>query len=161
MIAADQRLLVDAGNRRFARGIDIGDDDGVGIVETLRELVEQRLQARVTVRLHDRDHLASGRGARRPQHGGDLDGVMAVIVEDLGALPLARARKAALDAAERADRFADDRNRGAELVSDRDRGGGVQRVVAAGHRQREIVDIIRLAGQPVADQHIELRDARR
>ena len=44
-------------------------------------------------------------------------------------------------------------------MRDRDRRRGVERVVAAGHRQRELVDIGRLAGLPVADQHVEAGDA--
>ena len=111
------------------------------------------------MRLHDRDHLAARGRARRLEHGGDLDRMMAVIVEDGDAVPFARAGEAPLDAAEGADRLADDVDRGAELMGDRDRRGGVERVVAAGHRQREIVDIGRPAGRPVADQHGEAGDA--
>ena len=46
-----------------------------------------------------------------------------------------------------------------QLMGDRDRRRGVQRIVAAGHRQSEFVDIGRLAGLPVADQHVEARQA--
>ena len=66
-----------------------------------------------------------------------------------------------LDAAEGADRLADDVDRGAELVRHRDRGGGVERVVPAGHRQREIVDIGGPAGRPLANQDGEFGDAAR
>ena len=44
-------------------------------------------------------------------------------------------------------------------MGDGDRRGGVEGVVAAGHRQREIVDVGRLAGRALADQHREARDA--
>jgi hypothetical protein len=59
------------------------------------------------MRLHDGDHLALGRGARGLQHGGDLDRVVAVIVEDQRAVPLAGLGEAALDPAEAGERLAD------------------------------------------------------
>ena len=31
--SVNQRIAIDAGNRRFAGGIDIGDDNGIGVVE--------------------------------------------------------------------------------------------------------------------------------
>ena len=52
-------------DRRFAGGIDVGDHDAVGVVEAGGEGVEQRGSRREAVRLHDGDHLARGRGARR------------------------------------------------------------------------------------------------
>ena len=103
LIAAASAVLVDALDRRLAGGIDVGDDHRVGVVEAERESVEQRLQAGVAMRLHDRDHLALGRGARGAQHRGDLDGMVAVIVEDRDAVPFAGAGEAPLDAAERGD----------------------------------------------------------
>ena len=95
-----QRLLVDALDRRLAGGIHVGDDHGVGVVEAEREGIEQRLQPRIAVRLHDGDHLSPGRLARGAQHGRDLDGMMAVVVENLHAVPFAGAGKTALHAAE-------------------------------------------------------------
>ena len=61
--------------------------------------------------------------------------------------------KRRLDAAETRDRLANDVDRRAELVRDRDRRRGVERVVAAGHREREIVDVGRTACRTLADQH--------
>ena len=37
--------------------------------------------------LHDRDHLAFGQFTRRLQHCGDLDRVVAVIIDDRHAVP--------------------------------------------------------------------------
>ena len=51
------------------------------------------------------------------------------------------------------DRLANDVDRGAERVRDRDRRRRVEGVVPAGHRQREVVDEGRPAGRPFADQH--------
>ena len=44
-------------------------------------------------------------------------------------------------------------------MGDRDSRRGVQRIVAARHRQREFVDIGGLAGLTVADQDVETRSA--
>ena len=116
-------------------------------------------QPREAMRLHDGDHLARGRGARRLEHGCDLDGMMAVIVDDRDAVPCPRTGEAPLDAAKRLDPAANDVDRGAELVRDGDRGGGVQRVVPPRHRQGEPVDERRLARRAVADQHGKARHA--
>ena len=59
------------------------------------------------MRLHHRDHLALGRLARGLEHGGDLDRMVAVIVDDRGAVPFAGAGEAPLDAAETRQRLAD------------------------------------------------------
>ena len=119
-------------------GIDIGDDDRIGIVEAGREFVEQRLQARVAMRLHDGDDLRLGRGARGAQHRSDLDRMMAVIVEDARRPSIRRSGEAALDAAKARERAADRVDAHAELMRDGDRRGGIERIVMAGHRQAEI-----------------------
>ena len=86
----DQMIAVDALDRRFAGRIDLGDDHGVGVVEAGRERLEQRLQARVAVRLHHGDDLALGRFARGLEHRGDLDRMVAVVVDDGDAVPCRR-----------------------------------------------------------------------
>ena len=144
--AGDQMIAVDALDRRFAGRIDIGDDHRVGIVEAGAELLEQRLQPRVAVRLHHGDDLALGRFARRLQHRRDLDRMMAVVVDDGDAVPFAGAGEAPLDAAESRQRLADAFVGDAEFVRDRDRRGGVERVVPPRHRQRQIGD--RVLGLP-------------
>ena len=53
--AVDQRVAVDALDRRLAGGIDRGDQHAVGMVEGGAEVLEQRLQAAVAMRLDDRD----------------------------------------------------------------------------------------------------------
>ncbi len=53
-----QRVAVDAVDRLLAGRVDVGDDHGVGVVEAGGEVVEQRLQPGVAVRLHHGDHLA-------------------------------------------------------------------------------------------------------
>src|ERR1700691_1804720 len=102
-----QRLLVDSLDRRLAGGVDVSDDHGVGVVEAEREGLEQRLEPRIAMRLYDRDHLSFGRVPRGAQHGGDLYGMVAVVVENLRAVPFPCAGESAFDAAERGYRPAD------------------------------------------------------
>ncbi len=98
--ALHQRVAVDARHRRLAGGIDVGDDHRAGVVHAGAELGEQRLQPRVAVRLHHRDHVARAGLPRRLQHGGDLHRMMAVIVDHGDAAGLAGLGEAPLDAAE-------------------------------------------------------------
>ena len=63
------------------------------------------MKPRVAMRLHDSDDMAWRRGAGGAQDGGDLDRMMAVIVENGGAVPFAGAGEAALDAAEARERL--------------------------------------------------------
>ena len=92
--ALHQGVTVDPLKRRLARRIDIGHDHRVGVVETGTEVAEQIGQAGVAVRLDDRDHPTLGDRARRLQHRGDLDGVVAVVVDNAHAVRHARGRKA-------------------------------------------------------------------
>ena len=68
------------------------------------ELLERVAQAREAVRLHDGDDGARIGLPRGFQRGGDLEGVVRIIVDDGGAVPFADAREAPLDAAETAQR---------------------------------------------------------
>ena len=95
-----QRAVVDALDRQLARRIERRDDDAVGVLEAGGELVEQVAHARVAMRLHHRDHAPARAGARRLQHGGDLDGMVAVVVVDGDAVPGAGELEAPLDAGE-------------------------------------------------------------
>src|SRR6516164_9965688 len=102
-----QGIAVGTGDRRLARRIDVRDDHGVGVIEAGRELLEQRCQPGIAVRLHHGDHLALRRLARRAQHGGDLDRMVTVVVDNRHAIPLAGAGEATPHAAEIPKRRAD------------------------------------------------------
>ena len=62
--------------------------------------LEEIAHARVAVRLDDGDDAPARAGPRRLQHGGDLDGVVAVVVVDGDAVPGAGELEAPLDAGE-------------------------------------------------------------
>ena len=85
--------------------------------------------------LHDGDDPAFRRSARGFQHRADLDGMVTVIVEYDRALPLSGARETPLDAAKPRKRLADRLDGHAELVSNGDRAGRIERVVVPRHRQ--------------------------
>src|SRR5215208_7067989 len=98
--ALHQRVAIGARDRRLARRIDLRDDHRVGVIEAGGEFLEQRGQPRVAVRLHHRDHLPVGRFPRRPQHGGNLHRMVAVIIDNRHAVPLAGAGEAPAHATE-------------------------------------------------------------
>ena len=102
---AAARVFLSAPSIALARRIDVGDDHAVGVVEAGREGVEQRSQTRVAVRLDDRDHLAGRGRASGLEHRRNLDRMVAVVVVDCDAVPLACAGEATLDAAEGAIAF--------------------------------------------------------
>ncbi len=56
----DQIIAAGPFDGLFACGIDGRDKDGIGVVEAGAEVVEQRMQPRVAMRLHDGDDLARG-----------------------------------------------------------------------------------------------------
>jgi hypothetical protein len=124
----------------LAGRVDVGDDHGVGVVEARAELGHQVAQAGVAVRLDHGDDLAVRRhGAGGLQHGGDLDRVVAVVVDHADAVGDARGGEAALDPAEAGQAGADRLGVDAELARHGHGGGGVQHVVVAGHRHLQAV----------------------
>ena len=87
----------------LARRVERRDDDAVGILEAGGELGEQVAHARVAVRLDHGDDAPARAGPGGLQHGGDLDGVVAVVVVDRHAVPRAGELEAPLDAGEAGD----------------------------------------------------------
>ena len=90
----DQGVAVRARDGLLARRIDRRNDHRIGVVEARAELFEQITQPRVAMWLHHRNHLAIGAFPRRAQHGRDLNRVMAIVVDDHGAVPFTHAREA-------------------------------------------------------------------
>ena len=83
----NQRVTVDTFDRILTSCMDMGHDNGVGIVETGAEIVEQVAQPRITVWLDDCDDTALGSTAGCLQDSGNLDRVMGVIVVNRDAVP--------------------------------------------------------------------------
>ena len=136
----------------------------IGRVETGRKLLEQVIQARIPVRLADRDQraLALHRAARL-QNGGDLDRVVAVIVDDLHRRlardrnPISDRREAPLHPAELRQCAAHLNVCGAKLQRHGDGRQRVLHIVLARHRQREILDQAYIGAGRAPDLDIEMR----
>ena len=129
--AGHQGIAISARNRLLAGRINRRDDHRVGIVEAGAKLVKQVMQTRIAMRLYHGDDFSLGAFPRSAQHGGDLDGVVSIVVNDLHPMPFADARKAPFDAAKIGQCatgrcvFYSQRSR------DRDRRRSIQRVVPA------------------------------
>ena len=106
------------------------------------------------MRLHDRDHPARAAIglARGAQHGGDLDRMVAVVVDHGDAVRLAGLGEAPLHAGEGAQRAADRLVGQAHLLRHGDGGERVLHIVLAEHRQAQVDDDARFVGGAVLDQ---------
>ena len=90
----------DALDRRFRRRVDIEHVHAIGLMKGAREIVHQRLRARVAVRLEQHVNASKAAGARGRERGANLGGVMAVVVDHGDAALRAAHLKAAVHAAE-------------------------------------------------------------
>ena len=81
--AGDQCLVGDTVNRRFTCLVNGRHKHFIGSIKTAGKVVKQVAQTRVAVRLANSDQLALAKHRpRRFQHGGNLDRVVAIIVND-------------------------------------------------------------------------------
>src|SRR5215469_1807954 len=76
----EERLARDTGHWAFARGIDLGEHQQVGVVEGPEEVVEEIARAREAMRLERHHQSAAEALAGGAQRGPDLLGMMAVVV---------------------------------------------------------------------------------
>src|SRR5690606_16860932 len=77
----DEGFRINTIDRLLAGRIDRSEDDAVGIIEAVCEILEEAGQASIAVRLMHGDDTARAGFASSPQHRLDLDRMMAVIVE--------------------------------------------------------------------------------
>ena len=123
----DQRVPYEEGeqmyfalNRVFARRVDVGDEEHVGVVEGARELVHLVLRPRVAVRLEEDDDAAAGRAyLRRGERRLDLRRVVPVVVNHQHARLLALELEAAVSVRELRERLRDLRRTGLSARSRR------------------------------------------
>src|SRR5262245_15378632 len=101
--------------------------------------------------LNHGDDLPLARLARGAQHGGNLDRMVAVIVNDRYTVPLAGAREAPPHAAKAGERLADEVVADTELPRDRDRRSRVESVMPAGHGESQAADFVRRLPGAVAE----------
>ena len=84
----DDRLSADARERRFARRINIGHDNAIGVIESAPKLLPQRFRPRIAMRLkHRQDAIAPGRFRGRERRA-NLGRMMRVIVHEQKAVAL-------------------------------------------------------------------------
>ena len=70
-------------DRLFARGIDVCDEQGVGVIKRTREFLHQILCATVPMRLKEDDNAsAAGTNFRRSKGRFDFSRMMPVVVDD-------------------------------------------------------------------------------
>src|SRR5437660_10903249 len=116
----NDRLPSDAGKRRLARCVNVGDDYTIGIVEGAPKFAPQRFRARIAVRLkHREDAIASGR-LRSREGRADLGGMMRVIVHQQKAVALVFDFEATARVLETAQRYDDFREWNSQLGRERD-----------------------------------------
>ena len=88
-------LPAHARQRRLARGVNVGHDDAIGIIEGRAKLLPQRLGARIAMGLkHRQDAFAPGRSRGR-ERGPNLGRMMRIIVHEEKAFALILDLKAA------------------------------------------------------------------
>ena len=87
--------------------------------------------------------------------------MMPVIVDDGHAIPCARAGEAPSHPAEFCKRFADPIVGNAKLVRDRNRRGGIKRIVPPRHGQPQAVDLMHRRTGPISEYDGEARFSRR
>lgn len=95
-------LAGDAGEGRFAGGVDGDEFDGVGVAESGGEVVKEVAGARVAVWLEEDVDAPVAKFAGGGKGGADFGGVVAVVVDDGDAAGGAFVLEAAVDAAEAA-----------------------------------------------------------
>src|SRR5262245_52784224 len=102
-----QGFAGDSRNGLFAGGVDVGQHQDVGLIESATEFVPEVLGSRVPVGLEEDEDTVELAAASCFERGSDFDGVMAVIVDDGDIVDDAFDIKAAADAGELSETFAD------------------------------------------------------
>ena len=136
----------------------------IGLIETSGEILKQVSQARIAVRLAYGDQLPLPlHGPRGFQHGGNLNRVVPVIINDarrrlpLDGGPFAHLRKAPLHTAELAHRCANLFIRRTQFQRHSDRRQGVLHIVLARHRQGQPFNHAWLCRARTTQGNIEMR----
>ena len=99
------------------------------------KVVEERLRARVGVRLEGADHALIAHGLRRGEQRVELGGVVGIVVEHVRAVERTLALEAAARAVERGETLLHGAAGDAQHIGSRGRGEGVEDVVPPGDVQ--------------------------
>ena len=120
---------------RFTRGINVENEQTVGIVERMHKLVHERLRAGVTMRLEDDVNFAETALPRRREGGANLGRMMPVVVDHADSVNRASQLEATIHAAKVLKGCADLLDADVKTDANRNRRCGIQHVVHAGHVQ--------------------------
>lgn len=116
---------VDAGDFRFARCVNLGEPEAVGVAETGGELREQAARAGEAMRLERDEQTPAAELFQRPQRRGDLARMMAVVIVDAMFAAAVEQFLPPRRAGETAEGAGDVGGFVAEFRQQRDDGGGV------------------------------------
>src|SRR6185437_4591793 len=152
-----ERAVIDARNWTFARSIEWRDDDVIGVFEARNKLVEEITDARIAMRLDDRDDATLGAAARRPEHGRDFGRVVAVVVVNRDAVPFARQLEAPFDAGKSGHRRFDLRVFYPGFRRDCNRGERIERIMRARQRNGPAFEFARPALDARRQARVEVR----
>src|SRR5215472_7712625 len=120
-----------AGNGRFAGGVDIRQDENVGLVEGATEFVPKMLRTRVAMRLKKHQQAAEFASTGSFERSADFRRVMAVVIDDGDAFAHALDIEAAANASELGQAFPNQVRADIEIQSHGRSGSGVANVVHA------------------------------
>src|SRR5277367_2499908 len=143
-----QRLTGDAGDWRFARGIDVEQHEHVGLIEGAAELVPEMLRARKAVRLKENEQAVELAATRRFERGANFGGVMAVVVDHGDVVHDTLQVEPASHAGKFRESFAYQVSRNVEIKRDRSGRSGVSHVVHSRRMgQAEQAEVFAAVGQ--------------
>ena len=148
-----QPFAGDAFDWLLASGINVEDDERVGVAKCRREFMHEVAGTGVAVGLEDDVNLAISALASGGKRGADFGRVMAVVVDDGDASCLPAELKAAIHAAKSFERFANAGDGNVESDANGDGSGRVQDVVQTRDVEMEFAEIFaaKLYGEGVGE----------
>ena len=152
--SVDQSIAVDALDRVFTGNIDRRHQHHVGVVEGTLKFFHMIAQTGEAMRLDDSDHAALRAFACSRQHGLDFDRMVAIVIDDGDTVNFTDLGKAPLDAAKVIKALGDLLVGHAHFKADGHRSNRVLDIMAARHRQCDILDGSRFA-ITVAHDHVK------
>ena len=141
------QAAADAGHRRLARGVDVGDDEVVGVDEGVGEVGPQAGDAAVAVRLEHGHDPAPAAGPHGRQGGGALAGEVGIVVDAGHPGGVAAELQAPGHAGVAGEGPLGGGEIGAGLEGEGRRRGGVGGVVGTRHRQLDAAQRLAAAQQ--------------
>ena len=129
-----QAIRIDVGNRLFARGVDVSDDDAIGVQKGRPEIFPAITRTRIAMGLEDRsDPPPNGCYARPLGWLGFRPDDVAVVVDDFDAVSVSLSFESSRDTREGGERVSEEAGVDALFDRDRNRSKRIQDVMPTGH----------------------------